>query len=44
MADGDITPGESAALSTLVGNAAKAIDLVALDERLKRIEASLALR
>jgi hypothetical protein len=44
VADGDITPGESAALSTLVSNAAKAIELVALEDRIKRIEASLASR
>jgi hypothetical protein len=35
------SPGESAALTPLAGNAAKAIELVALEQRNSRVEASL---
>jgi hypothetical protein len=37
-ASGDITPGEAASLSTLVGNVAKAVETVELAERLAKLE------
>ena len=40
VADGDLTPGESAALSTLLGNAARAIEVSELEERIGKLEAS----
>jgi hypothetical protein len=40
-AAGDITPGEAASLSTLVGNVAKAIETVEIVARLDRIEEQL---
>ena len=40
-AAGDITPGEAASLSTLVGNVAKAIETVEIVARLERIEEQL---
>jgi hypothetical protein len=42
VADGEIVPGEAAALSTLVANVAQAITAADLAERLTRIEAALA--
>ena len=41
-AAGDITPGEAASLSTLVGNVAKAIETVEIVARLAKIEEQLA--
>jgi hypothetical protein len=40
-AAGDITPGEAASLSTLVGNVAKAIETVEIVARLERLEEQL---
>jgi hypothetical protein len=40
-ASGDITPSEAASLSTLVGNVAKAIEMVEIVARLERIEEQL---
>jgi hypothetical protein len=37
-AAGDITPGEGASLSTLVGNVAKAVETVEILERLTSLE------
>jgi hypothetical protein len=42
VASGDITPGEAASLSTLVGNVSKAIETIELSERLAKIEERLA--
>jgi hypothetical protein len=41
-AAGDITPGEAASLSTLVGNVAKAIETVEIVARLAKLEEQLA--
>jgi hypothetical protein len=41
-AAGDITPGEAASLSTLVGNVAKAIETVEIVARLTKLEEHLA--
>ena len=41
-ASGDITPGEAASLSTLVGNVAKAIETVEIVARLTKLEEQLA--
>jgi hypothetical protein len=41
-AAGDITPGEAASLSTLVGNVAKAIETVEIVARLTKLEEQLA--
>jgi hypothetical protein len=41
-ADGQITPGEAASLSTLVGNVAKAIETIELAERLAKLEEQIA--
>ena len=41
-ASGEITPGEAASLSTLVGNVSKAIETIELSERLAKIEERLA--
>jgi hypothetical protein len=41
-AAGDLTPGEAASLSTLVGNVAKAIETVELAERLAKLEEQFA--
>jgi hypothetical protein len=41
-AAGDITPGEAASLSTLVGNVAKAIETVEIVARISKIEDQLA--
>ena len=40
VADGELTPGEAADLSTFVGNYAKAIEISDLQARLQRLEAS----
>jgi hypothetical protein len=42
VADGELTPGESAALSTLLGNAARAIEVSDLEERLAQLETTVA--
>ena len=39
VADGELVPGEAAALSSLLGNVAKAIELAEIEERLARLEA-----
>jgi hypothetical protein len=39
---GEITPGEAASLSMLVGNVARAIETAALAERLAKLEEQLA--
>jgi hypothetical protein len=41
---GDITPGEAASLSTLVGNVAKAVETVEIVPRLAKLEEQLAAR
>ena len=41
VADGELTPGESAALSTLLGNAARAMEVSDLEQRLAKLEASV---
>ena len=38
VAVGDITPGEAASLSTLVGNVAKAVETIELADRLAKLE------
>ena len=38
MAEGEVTPGEAASLSMLVGNTAKAIETFELAERLAKLE------
>ena len=38
VAAGELTPGEAAALSQLVGNYAKALEVIDLDERVSRLE------
>jgi hypothetical protein len=43
-AAGDITPGEAASLSTLVGNVAKAIETVEIVARLTRLEEQIAVK
>jgi len=43
-AAGDITPGEAASLSTLVGNVAKAIETVEIVARLPKLEEQLAVK
>jgi hypothetical protein len=43
-AAGDITPGEAASLSTLVGNVAKAIETVEIVERLVKLEEQFAVK
>jgi hypothetical protein len=40
VATGELVPGEAAALSSLLGNVAKAIELAEIEERLARLEAS----
>ena len=42
IGDGGLKPGESTALSTLLGNAA--IEIANLEERIERLDASLANR
>jgi hypothetical protein len=42
VAAGDITPGEAASLSMLVGNVAKAVETVELSERLAKFEEQMA--
>ena len=41
-AAGDITPGEAASLSTLVGNVANAIETVEIVARLAKLEEQIA--
>lgn len=41
VSGGELAPGEGAAISTLLGNAARAVELVELDARLKRLEEAL---
>jgi hypothetical protein len=41
---GEITPGEAASLSTLVGNTAKAVETFELAERLTRLEEQMGTR
>src|SRR4029077_10936336 len=43
-AAGDITPGEAASLSTLVGNVAKAVETVEIVARLAKLEEQLAVK
>jgi hypothetical protein len=43
-AAGDITPGEAASLSTLVGNVAKAIETVEIVARLTKLEEQLSVK
>jgi hypothetical protein len=43
-ASGDITPGEAASLSTLVGNVAKAIETVEIVARLAKLEEHLSVK
>jgi hypothetical protein len=43
-ASGDITPGEAASLSTLVGNVAKVIETAEIVDRLTKLEEQLAAR
>ena len=38
MATGDITPGEAASLSMLIGNVAKAVEVCELADRLSKLE------
>ena len=38
---GELVPGEAAALSSLLANVAKAIELGEIEERLARLEASV---
>jgi hypothetical protein len=42
VADGQITPGEAASLSQLVGNTAKAVETFELADRLARLEEQMA--
>lgn len=42
VADASLTPSEGAAISTLVANTAKAIEVAQIDEQLKAVEAALA--
>lgn len=42
VADASLTPSEGAAISTLVANTAKAIEVAQIDERLKIVEQALA--
>jgi hypothetical protein len=42
VANGDITPGEAASLSTLVANVAKAVETFELADRLSRLEEQIA--
>ena len=44
VATGELVPGEAAALSSLLGNVAKAIELADIEERLARLEASAPAR
>jgi hypothetical protein len=41
VAVGELVPGEAAALSSLLANVAKAIELGEIEERLARLEASV---
>jgi hypothetical protein len=41
VAMGELVPGEAAALSSLLANVAKAIELSEIEERLARLEASV---
>lgn len=41
VADGELTPGESAALSTLLGAAARAIEVSEIEQRLLALESSV---
>jgi hypothetical protein len=43
-AAGDITPGEAASLSTLVGNVAKAVETVEIVARLAKLEEQLSVK
>jgi hypothetical protein len=42
VAEGEVTPGEAASLSMLVGNVAKAIETIELAERLAKLEEHMA--
>ena len=44
VANGDITPGEAASLSTLVANTAKAVETFELADRLARLEEQMGTR
>jgi hypothetical protein len=44
VATGELVPGEAAALSTLLGNVAKAVELADIEDRLARLEASAPAR
>ena len=41
VAEGELTPGEGAALSALLGNAARAIEVSEIEDRLAKLEASV---
>ena len=41
VAKGELTPGESAAFSQLLGNAARAIEVSELEDRLAKLEAAV---
>jgi Family of unknown function (DUF5681) len=42
VAQGQVTPGEAASLSALIGNTAKAVETFELSERLAKLEAQMA--
>jgi hypothetical protein len=44
VAEGEVTPGEAASLSMLVGNTAKAIETFELAERLAKLEEQMAVK